>query len=138
MGAAEARRQAPARGLANGNRDQRAWSFAYRALVTVSVLTGLRQGEALGLRWQDVDTREGVIRVRRQLSRNGELVEPKTSAAKRDVPIPSSLARMLAEARLASRHSAETDFVFASSAGPPLAVRNVIRTRSARSAGCAL
>jgi integrase len=41
----------------------------YRVLVAVSVLTGLRQGESLGLRWQDVDVREGVIRVRRQLDR---------------------------------------------------------------------
>ncbi len=100
----------------------------YRVLVAVSVLTGLRQGESLGLRWQDVDVREGVIRVRRQLDRGGALVEPKTQAAKRDVPIPASLARMLAEHRLASRHSAETDFVFCSMAGTPHDPRNVDRS----------
>jgi integrase len=99
----------------------------YRPLVSVSVLTGIRQGEALGLQWADVDTREGVLRIRRQFSRSGELVEPKTQAAKRNIPIPRSLASMLAEHRLASPYSGESDFVFASSAGTPLAVRNIAR-----------
>jgi len=99
----------------------------YRTLVAVSVLLGLRQGEALGLRWQDVDVHEGLIRVRRQLDRSGALAEPKTPAAKRDVPIPASLGRMLAEHRLASRYSADGDFVFCSAAGTPLAVRNIAR-----------
>jgi integrase len=99
----------------------------YRVLVAVSVLLGPRQGEALGLRWQDVDTAAGVLSVRHQLSRGGGLVEPKTSAARRQVPMPPSLARMLAEHRLASPYSNDTDFVFASSAGTPLAVRNIAR-----------
>jgi integrase len=99
----------------------------YRALVAVSVLLGPRQGEALGLRWQDVDTAAGVLRIRYQLSRGGELVEPKTNAARREVPMPPSLARMLAKRRLASPYSRETDYVFASSVGTPLAVRNIAR-----------
>jgi integrase len=41
--------------------------------------------------------------------------------------MPPSLAKLLAAHRLASTHSAEMDFVFASSAGTPLAVRNIIR-----------
>jgi integrase len=98
----------------------------YRALVAVSVLLGPRQGEALGLRWQDVDTAAGVLRIRRQFA-HGELVEPKTNAARREVPMPPSLARMLAEHRLASPYSSETDYVFASSVGTPLEVRNIAR-----------
>jgi integrase len=99
----------------------------YRVLVAVSVLLGPRQGEAPGLRWHDVDTAAGVLRARNQLSHSGELVEPKTNAARREVPMPPSLARMLAAHRLASPYSGETDFVFASSAGTPLAVRNIVR-----------
>jgi integrase len=59
----------------------------YRPLVAVSVLTGIRQGEALGLRWQDVDTREGVLRVRwaHRLARKAE------SASAISVPSPSAL-----------------------------------------------
>jgi integrase len=99
----------------------------YRGLVAVSVLLGLRQGEALGLRWQDVDTREGIVHVRFQLSSRGELVEPKTQAAKRDVPMPPSLAKMLAEHRLASPHSGEDDYVFCTTAGTPHNPRNIDR-----------
>lgn len=102
----------------------------YRTLVAVSVLTGIRQSEALGLCWGDVDTREGVIRVRRQLDRQGSLVEPKTQAAKRDVPIPGSLAAMLREHRAEAfqrQHAKPSDFVFASSAGTPLGHRNIVR-----------
>jgi integrase len=99
----------------------------YRVLVAVSVLLGIRQGEALGLRWQDVDTREGIVRVRVQLDRRGQLVEPKTRAAKRDVPMPPSLSKMLAGHRLASPWSGESDHVFASQVGTPLGVRNIIR-----------
>jgi integrase len=100
----------------------------YRVLVALSVLLGLRQGEALGLTWADVDVSAGLLRVRHQLDgRTGELVEPKTSAAKREVPMPPSLSKMLAEHRLASPWSKDTDPVFASSAGTPVAVRNIAR-----------
>jgi len=102
----------------------------YRTLIAVSVLTGIRQGEALGLRWHDIDLREGLIRVRYQLGRHGELVEPKTSAAKRDIPIPPSLVRMLASHReraFASGFAKPGDFVFSSQAGTPMNHRNITR-----------
>lgn len=99
----------------------------YRTLIALSLLTGVRQSEALGLRWSDVDVRVGVVRVRRQLDRSGALVEPKTRAAKRDIPIPASLARLLAEHRLESRYSAGDEFVFCSSVGTPLGHRGIVR-----------
>ncbi|HKA21681.1 MAG TPA: hypothetical protein VKN18_25615 [Blastocatellia bacterium] len=34
------------------------------ALFTVALAMGLRQGEALGLRWEDVDWESGLLRVR--------------------------------------------------------------------------
>jgi integrase len=102
----------------------------YRTLIAVSVLTGIRHGEALGLRWQDVDPKAGVIRIRYQLDRNGRLVEPKTQAAKREIPIPPSLARTLAVHRqeaFAHGNAKATDFVFASETGRPLNHRNITR-----------
>jgi integrase len=60
--------------------------------VYVLALTcGLRQGEILGLRWQDVDLERGVLRVTHQLQDlHGELVltEPKSSSSRRAVPLP--------------------------------------------------
>lgn len=102
----------------------------YRTLIAVSVITGVRQGEALGLRWQDVDIRAGVLRIRFQLDRNGMLVEPKTAAAKREVPIPPSLGRILAAHKkqaFAFGNAKPGDFVFASVTGSPLNHRNITR-----------
>jgi integrase len=42
---------------------------ALEALVTLTLATGLRQGEALALRWSDVDLDAGSLTVRRALSR---------------------------------------------------------------------
>jgi integrase len=102
----------------------------YRTLIAVSVLTGIRQGEAIGLRWQDVDIKAGLLRIRYQLDRTGRLVEPKTAAARRDVPIPPSLGRMLAvqkQAAFAKGHSKPTDFVFCSETGASQNHRNITR-----------
>ena len=42
----------------------------------IELATGLRRGELLGLKWTDVDWKNGVIKVRRSIARmNGEIVE---------------------------------------------------------------
>lgn len=100
----------------------------YRTLIALSIRTGLRQSEALALRWQDIGNRDGVIRVRGQLDRSGELVPmTKTDSSRRDVPLEPKLARLLAEHRLASRHSADEDYVFVSGSGTPLQHRELSR-----------
>jgi len=44
--------------------DLTAW---WRAYLTVALMSGLRPGELLGLRWEDVDFKAGVLRVRKCL-----------------------------------------------------------------------
>jgi len=61
----------------------------YAALFELLVHTGLRRGEALSLRWADVDFDRGTLRVRGTLARiDGALVvtEPKTAKSKRVLP----------------------------------------------------
>jgi integrase len=99
----------------------------YSALLTVAVETGLRKGELLGLQWGDVDLEEGLIHVRRQWIKYGELTQPKTPKALRRVPLAPQTVALLRRLRLASRFSQETDFVFASKDGTPLGHRNVDR-----------
>jgi integrase len=41
------------------------------ALYVLAVTTGMRQGELLALRWQDVDVENAVVSVRRILTRSG-------------------------------------------------------------------
>ena len=61
------------------------------ALYSVALTMGLRQGEALGLRWQDIDLQRP-LRVAKQLQRiNGEfqVVEPKTKRSLRILALPA-------------------------------------------------
>jgi integrase len=61
---------------------------ALEALYVLAVQTGMRQGELLALKWEDVDLNEGVIHIRRTLMRRGGRValgEPKTKGSRRPV-----------------------------------------------------
>lgn len=99
----------------------------YRPLIATAIFTGLRQGELLGLRWEDVDLDAGLIRVRKQLGRDGARVEPKTEQAKREVVLMPALSKLLREHKLASPSSRDSDPVFASERGTPLHYRNAVR-----------
>jgi integrase len=104
----------------------------YRPLLSTAIYTGLRLNELLGLTWADVNLQDGFIHVRYQLSRPtldnpAHRVRLKTSAAARDVPLLPQLAAILKRHKLATRHSADSDYVFATATGTPLGYRNVER-----------
>jgi integrase len=83
-----------------------------RVLYLTAAMTGLRRGELLALRWQDVDTNVGVIRVRRTYSR-GRFDAPKTRRSSRAVPLAARVREELETHRTASRWGEEHDLVFA-------------------------
>ena len=60
-------------------------------LVNLDLLTTMRRGELLGLRWEDVDFEQRVIRVRSNLRQRdnvgAEMARPKTAASVRDIPM---------------------------------------------------
>src|SRR5712692_4342044 len=102
-----------------------------QALYSVALTLGLRQGEALGLRWQDVDLELGTLRVTKQLQRiNGEfqLVEPKTKRSRRMLAMPAVAVRELRdhhsrqqrERNLGDAGWNHRDLVFVRSDGEPL------------------
>lgn len=99
----------------------------YTLLLRVAVYAGLRLGEILGLQWGDIDFEEGTILVQRQYAKTGDLVEPKTAAAVRRVPIRAELVQALRLARMASGHSKDSDFVFGTKDGKPRMHRVVQR-----------
>ena len=69
------------------------------ALYAVALYLGLRIGELLGLRWEDVDLDRGVLYVRAQLAsqgaEKGKRVEVKTKAGNRRLDLPRSLVTIL-------------------------------------------
>lgn len=73
-------------------------------LYTLAVRTGLRRGELLGLRWQDIDLDQKLLRVRQQVRRTDtgyELSDTlKTPRARRTVPLTDGLVTMLCEYKL--------------------------------------
>ena len=107
------------------------------ALYAVALAIGLRQGEALGLRWPDVDLDTGRLTVRAALQRvNGklQLVEPKTARSRRTIALPAVAIEALRahhvgqlEQRMSSKIWQETGLVFTTTVGTPLDPRNVTR-----------
>jgi integrase len=99
---------------------------------TVALAVGLRQSEALGLRWADVDLEKGALSVRRGLHRVGGqgLVyeEPKADRSRRTVALPAQLVEALRAhraAQLEERIAAgplwqDHDLVFAQPNGRPI------------------
>lgn len=73
------------------------------ALWTLALLTGMRRGEILGLRWSDFDKRSSSISVQRSLSRgsSSELIEqaPKTKSGRRRISLPRRAIEKLEEHR---------------------------------------
>ncbi len=58
----------------------------------MAIAVGLRRGEALGLKWSDIDLDAAVLRVRRALVYvDGDLrfVDSKTKRSRRTIPLPS-------------------------------------------------
>ena len=64
----------------------------------IELATGLRRGELLGLKWTDIDWNNGIIKVRRQVSRvDGQIVEAplKTKNSYRTVTISQQAIEVL-------------------------------------------
>ena len=70
----------------------------FTSVVRFLLLTGLRSGEAFGLRWEDVDFERQTIHVRRNLTKvKGEYIldTPKTRGSIRQLAMSSEVTRLL-------------------------------------------
>lgn len=120
---------------------QRFLAFAakdgYNPLWLLIVQTGVRRGEALGLRWTDVDLERGRIQVRQAvevLDGKPNVTTPKTPAALRTITLfPESIAALRAhkahqnERRLiAGTLWQPLDLVFSTATGGPLNPNNIL------------
>jgi integrase len=94
-------------------------SGRYRTLLATAILSGLRQGELLGLHWRDVDFDNELIHVRTALDRKRRDVLPKTEHAVRDVILMPALAQALRQHKQESAFSGPDDYVFTTRLGTP-------------------
>jgi len=83
-----------------------------RVLYLTAAMTGLRQGEVVGLRWRDVDWPAGKVRVRRAYSRR-KWGTPKSRRSSRAVPMADRVAAELERHFRASAYQADDDLAFA-------------------------
>ncbi|MBU6447088.1 MAG: site-specific integrase, partial [Verrucomicrobia bacterium] len=112
----------------------------FHALWRLAISTGMREAELLGLRWQDIDFAQGIIRVRQEVyrvERHFVCKAPKSATSKRDLPLVPEVAIDLQkwrieqseEKRLAGDAWKELfdDLVFLSPLGTPIAYDNILR-----------
>ena len=115
----------------------------WRAYLVTGILCGLRPGELLGLTWDDIDSADGVIRVRHCLKavpgpdRHStlQLEDLKTESSKRTLSLPAKAAEALralraaqaADKLLLGRYYTDRGIVFCGGAGQPEWQSNVRR-----------
>jgi len=92
----------------------------------IELATGLRRGELLGLKWEDLDLGQGSLRVQRQVSRiNGEVVEAplKTKNSYRTISLGADAVEILKEQR---KKCGDSPYVFPSPTGGPISPDSVL------------
>ncbi|MGI8999762.1 MAG: site-specific integrase [Candidatus Limnocylindria bacterium] len=90
------------------------------AVFSIAVVTGLQQGELLGLRWSDIDLATGTLTVwhaLQRVNRRLELVETKTTRSRRTIPLPELTLRAL---RTAQDSTMVGTHLFTTPSGSPL------------------
>lgn len=115
------------------------------ALYSVALALGVRQGEALGLRWKDIDLEARTLMIRQAVERIGGkrfgapgkllFVEPKTDRSRRTIVMPENIVRALRlhrtrqiEQRLVAGSAwRENGLVFTTSIGTPIDPRETSR-----------
>jgi integrase len=88
----------------------------YEAVFLLMALCALRIGEALAVRFEDVDFEKGTLQIRRTLWQ-GQVSEPKTPASRRTLVIPQRTLRALV--RLRDNTVGGTGYIAATGSGKP-------------------
>jgi integrase len=105
-------------------------------LYLVTAALGLRIGEGLGLRWQDVNLETGALRIRQVVQRvDGQLIfkEPKTEKSRRTLTLPAVVVDALRRHRDRQAFEAagpcwrDHGLVFTNVIGGPLEPSNVLK-----------
>jgi integrase len=93
-------------------------------VIQLAVLTGLRIGEILALRWKRVDLLRGTLEVAETFS-DGLFGLPKTPSSNRVIPTSEFLIRLLESYRAGKPSNSPEDLVFRTRTGTPLSSKNL-------------
>ena len=104
---------------------ENAQSEWFKNFLALSFFTGLRTGEAVALKWEDIDFNSQELEVKRS-RRYGKDVTPKTEKSKRIVPIFDELLPYLKSQRELTQNS-DSEYVFLSREDKPFNDGNRIR-----------
>jgi integrase len=97
-----------------------------RTIVLLAVMTGLRIGEILALRWGRINLAAGTLRVE-ETCYKGTFGTPKTRASRRELSLAPAVVQALQTHHIRSRNSADDALVFAARQGTPLDAKNLRR-----------
>jgi integrase len=90
----------------------------HKTVLMLAVMSGLREGELIGLKWTDIDWINKQVQVRRSCVR-GVFYKPKTKTSRRNVDIGLKMIAQLRSWKVACPPN-KLDLVFPSNAGTPL------------------
>lgn len=88
------------------------------ALYILAVTTGMRQGELLALRWNDLDFVTESLQIRRTIF-GGKISAPKTSNSKRSIRLTQPAIQAL------QRHQRQGEWIFSTRVGTPISCHNL-------------
>ena len=98
-------------------------SHKHGMLFYLAIYTGLRQGELLGLEWQDIDLDKGVLHVRRTFN-HGKVRDTKSDSSTRDIDLSKDAVQRLREWKIACPIT-DRQLVFPSDVGNHIEARNL-------------
>ena len=90
-----------------------------KAFYATLAFTGIRTGEALGLKWEDIDFADSILHVRRAIYR-GRVTTPKTSGSIRPRPMVPELRQALLNHKAMAVYTQPNSYIFSSSSGRPM------------------
>ena len=94
----------------------------YRTVFAFLYLTGTRKGEAIGLKWEDIDFENKSVKINKTLTKDTldgkyKLTSPKSKNSTRTILLPDALVLLLSEYKKEAEPR-ESDFVFGKGSDP--------------------
>jgi len=96
-----------------------------KVLLMTAVMTGVREGELLGLQWGDIDWFNSQLLIRRTFN-HGKFMEPKSKSSKRKIDLAPELIHELKKWKLACPKG-DLNLLFASETGTPWDAANMVK-----------